>query len=69
MKKFGYSLLALALGALALPSMAAAATGTLDNLQTAYSGESNAKLRYLAFAEKADQEQYGEVGEPIPCCC
>jgi rubrerythrin len=61
MKKFGYSLLVLALGALVLPSVAAAASGTLDNLQTAYSGESNARARYLAFAEKADQEQYGEV--------
>ena len=61
MKKFGYSLLALALGALALPSVAAAGTGTLDNLQAAYNGESNARARYLAFAEKADQEQFGEV--------
>ena len=61
MKKFGYSLLALALGALALPSAAAAGTGTLDNLQAAYNGESNAHARYLAFAEKADQEQFGEV--------
>jgi rubrerythrin len=61
MKKFAYSLLALALGALTLPSVAAAATGTLENLQTAYNGESNARARYLAFAEKADQEQYGEV--------
>jgi rubrerythrin len=61
MKKLAYSLLALTLGALALPSRAAAATGTLDNLQTAFNGESNARARYLAFAEKADQEQYGEV--------
>lgn len=61
MKKFGYSLLALALGALALPSVAAAGTGTLDNLQAAYNGESNARARYLAFAEKADQEKFGEV--------
>jgi rubrerythrin len=61
MKKFGYSLLALALGALALPSVAAAGTGTLDNLKAAYNGESNARARYLAFAEEADQEQFGEV--------
>jgi rubrerythrin len=61
MKKFGYSLLALTLGALALPSAAAAGTGTLGNLQAAYNGESNARARYLAFAEKADQEQFGEV--------
>jgi rubrerythrin len=61
MKKFAYSLLALTLGMLALPCGAAAATGTLDNLQTAFNGESNAGARYLAFAEKADQEEYGEV--------
>jgi rubrerythrin len=61
MKKLAYGLLALTLGMLALPGGAAAATGTLDNLQTAFNGESNARARYLAFAEKADQEQYGEV--------
>lgn len=61
MTKFSYVLLGLTLGALALSSVATAATGTLENLQTAYNGESNARARYLAFAEKADQEQYGEV--------
>jgi len=61
MKKLAYSLLALTLGMLVLPCGAAAATGTLDNLQTAFNGESNARARYLAFAEKADQEEYGEV--------
>lgn len=35
---------------------------TLENLQTAYNGESNAANRYLAFAKKADQEGYGKVG-------
>jgi rubrerythrin len=34
---------------------------TLDNLQAAFNGESNAHARYLAFAQKADQEGYGEV--------
>ncbi len=34
---------------------------TLQNLQTAYNGESNAHARYLAFAQKADQEGYGQV--------
>lgn len=48
--------LALALGA-ALSAAAAPAT-TLDNLQAAYNGESNAHARYLAFAQKADQEGY-----------
>lgn len=37
------------------------ATKTLDNLQTAFNGESNAHARYLAFAEKADKEGYGPV--------
>ena len=31
---------------------------TLKNLQTAYNGESNASARYLAFAERADEEGY-----------
>jgi len=34
---------------------------TLDNLQTAYNGESNAKARYEAFAAKADEEGYKSV--------
>lgn len=34
---------------------------TLANLQAAYNGESNAHARYLAFAQKADAEGYGEV--------
>ena len=34
---------------------------TLDNLQAAFNGESNANARYLAFAKKADDEGYGEV--------
>lgn len=34
---------------------------TLDNLMKAYDGESNAHSRYVAFAEKADQEGYGQV--------
>jgi rubrerythrin len=40
----------------------ATSTGTtLDNLQAAFNGESNANARYLAFALKADEEGYGEV--------
>jgi rubrerythrin len=35
---------------------------TLQNLQTAFNGESNAHARYLAFAEKADQEGYYQIG-------
>lgn len=34
---------------------------TLDNLQSAYNGESNARAKYLAFAKKADQEGYTQV--------
>ena len=30
-------------------------TSTLDNLQAAFNGESNANARYLAFAQKADE--------------
>jgi rubrerythrin len=38
-----------------------ASTSTLENLQTAFNGESNAHARYLDFATKADQEGYGSV--------
>jgi len=61
MEKFAYSLLAMTLALVTLPSKAAATTKTLDNLQAGYNGESNARARYLAFAEKANQEGYGEV--------
>ena len=61
MGKFAYTVLALTLALIALPSGATAATTTLDNLQAGFNGESNAHSRYLAFAEKADQEGYGEV--------
>lgn len=37
------------------------ASKTLENLQTAFDGESNAKARYLAFAQKAESEGYGKV--------
>ena len=39
------------------PAVKPAAT-TLENLQTAFDGESNAKARYEAFAVKADAEGY-----------
>ena len=62
------SLPALALaGAAALvlstPAFATAppAATTLDNLQAAYNGESNASAKYAAFAKKADEEGYGQV--------
>ncbi|MGB7552808.1 MAG: ferritin family protein [Candidatus Korobacteraceae bacterium] len=34
---------------------------TVENLQTAFNGESNAHARYLAFAVKAEQEGYAGV--------
>lgn len=37
------------------------ASKTLENLQAAFNGESNAKARYLAFAQKAEAEGYGKV--------
>ena len=61
MEKFAYSLLALILVLAVAPSWAAAAGKTIDNLQAAFNGESNAHARYLGFAAKADQEGYGEV--------
>ncbi len=45
---------------LAAPLLASTPT-VLDNLQTAFNGESNAHARYLEFATKADQEGYGSV--------
>ena len=46
--------------ACALCTLASAAT-TLENLQAAFNGESNAHARYLAFAHQAESEGYGEV--------
>ncbi|MGQ4650177.1 ferritin family protein [Lyngbya aestuarii] len=34
---------------------------TLKNLQSAYNGESNAHVHYVAFAKKADEEGYKQV--------
>jgi rubrerythrin len=39
----------------------AGASSTLENMQAAFNGESNAHQRYLAFAAQADGEGYGEV--------
>ena len=46
---------------LALATGAEASATTLENLQTAFNGESNANARYLAFAKQAQSEGYGEV--------
>lgn len=55
--------LLLAIG-LALPRAihaADASNKTLQNLQTAHNGESNAHAKYLEFAKQADSESYGKV--------
>ena len=44
-----------------MSSAASTKTTTLDNLQAAFNGESNARASYLAFAAKADQEGYAPV--------
>ncbi len=50
----------LALCLLGMATGASAAT-TLENMQAAFNGESNAHARYVAFAVQADKEGYGEV--------
>jgi rubrerythrin len=60
MKKCAFSLALLLVIALTL-SATAFATKTLDNLQTAFNGESNANTRYLAFAKQADKEGYKQA--------
>ncbi len=59
------SIIALVLGlGLALPAtvLAAEAAGkTLQNLQSAYNGETNAHAKYLEFAKQAESEGYGKV--------
>lgn len=50
---------------IAVASIAVAAetsTKTLQNLQTAYNGESNAHAKYLEFAKQADSVGYGKIG-------
>ncbi|HSB76195.1 MAG TPA: ferritin family protein [Terriglobales bacterium] len=63
MTKFLLALFALGLAAsTALAASAPLNTGTtLENLQAAYNGESNAHARYLAFAQQADKEGYGKA--------
>jgi rubrerythrin len=51
----------LGLGASADVPKTAPATKSLQNLQAAYDGESNAHARYLAFAKKADEDGYPAV--------
>lgn len=48
-------------GAYAQEEIAGSSSATLDNLMSAYKGESNAQARYLAFAKKANEEGYDVV--------
>ena len=47
---------------MAIPTVSESAQDkTLENLMAAYNGESNASAKYLAYAEKADEEGYAKV--------
>jgi rubrerythrin len=61
MKKTILATLVAAAALTTTPAQAAAGT-TLQNLQAAYDGESNASARYAAFAAKADTEGFLSVG-------
>jgi rubrerythrin len=58
---FSFVLAVLFFNACTSKQAASASKATLDNLLTAYNGESNAHARYLAFAQKADEEGYGQA--------
>ncbi|HWR14458.1 MAG TPA: rubrerythrin family protein [Terriglobales bacterium] len=60
MKKSAFFVVLSVIALLLLPS-ALWATKTLDNLQAAFNGESNAHARYVAFAAKADQDGYKQA--------
>lgn len=45
----------------AAPAQAFKAGTTLENLQAAFNGESNAAAKYAAFARKADEEGFGGI--------
>lgn len=44
-----------------LAPLAWGTTNTLQDMQAAYNGESNAHARYLAFAKKADTDGYAQI--------
>lgn len=59
------SIVGIVLIGVALPLVASTgetASKTLQNLQSAYNGESNAHAKYLEFAKQADSEGYDKVG-------
>ena len=61
MKHYFIALIGAAVIAAVTPVQAAVSQQTLDNLNTAFQGESNAANRYEAFAKKADAEGYAYV--------
>ncbi len=61
MKKHFALLIGAALVVAVIPAQAKVSQQTLDNLNAAFQGESNAAHRYEAFAEKADAEGYAQA--------
>ena len=61
MKKPFIVLIGAALVAAVIPAQAKVSQQTLDNLNAAFQGESNAAHRYEAFAKKADAEGYTQA--------
>jgi rubrerythrin len=55
------SMMVVMFASLAWMSEAPAQSTTVLNLQAAYTSESNAYVRYLAFAERAQENEYGEA--------
>ena len=58
MKNYFIALIGAAVIAAVTPAQAAVSQQTLDNLNAAFQGESNAAHRYEAFAKKAEAEGY-----------
>lgn len=58
---WGKSIVAVIIASCCMVGVAKAENTTLQNMQAAYNGESNAHARYLAFAKKADEEGYQAV--------
>lgn len=61
MRKYISLLIGAALVAAVIPAQAKVSQQTLDNLNTAFQGESNAANRYEAFAKKADADGYPQA--------
>jgi rubrerythrin len=61
MKKHLIPLIGAALVAAVIPAQAKVSQQTLDNLNTAFQGESNAAHRYAAFAKQADAEGHAQA--------